>query len=73
MAAGYFRLAVLLALVTIAGCRTLSKTSHSPTDPNSRRRTETIILMTLDGVRTQEMFVGYDLEIGKTLVPEGKP
>ncbi len=36
------------------------------------RATENVILVTLDGARTQELFGGYDIEIARSRVKDGK-
>ena len=39
----------------------------------AERKTENLILITLDGVRYQELFGGLDLEILKATIKDGKP
>src|SRR5262245_53715322 len=52
-------LAMVLALVALTGVR-------SPATQQSEDRGENIVLITLDGARTEEMFGGLDLDVLKS-------
>ena len=56
------RLAILTTAMLLLNCGLAAE-----------RKTENLILITLDGVRYQELFGGLDLEILKATIKDGKP
>jgi Type I phosphodiesterase / nucleotide pyrophosphatase len=60
------KLAVLLSLLTMAMASAVFGQAVTP------RKTENVILITLDGARTQEVFGGLDLEVLKSKTKNGK-
>ena len=58
--------------VAVLSCLLFAATTTSCASPETAHSRENVILVTLDGVRTQEIFGGADLEILRGLTDEGK-